>query len=111
MRHFLPPITDRFHVRHLGALSSLSINRLISLAGEAVIGLFFPIFIFEYFSLNLSLLIVWFIIAHAIRPPLLILAAKQFERIGLVVSMVIGPVCMVLFYAVTLVMQIVPGWL
>ena len=53
----------------------------------------------------------WFIIAHAIRPPLLILAAKQFERIGLVASMVIGTVCMVLFYAATLVMQIVPGWL
>lgn len=110
MRQFLPLIGNRFHVHHLGALSSLSTNRLISFAGESIIGLFLPIFIFEYFSLDLSLLILWFIIAHALRLPLLVFVAKQFKRIGLVASMAIGTVGMTLFYGLTLVLDVAPLW-
>lgn len=110
MRQLLPLIGNRFHVHHLGALSSLSTNRLISFAGESIIGLFLPIFIFEYFSLDLSLLILWFIVAHALRLPLLVLAAKQFQRIGLVASMTIGTVGMTIFYGLTIVLDVAPLW-
>jgi len=110
MRHLLPQIADRFHIHHLSALSSLSTNRLIGFTGGSIIGMFLPIFIYEYFDLSIGLLILWHIVAYGLRPPLLIGAAKLFERIGLVTNMVIGTLCWALFYVLTLVLQIAPSF-
>jgi MFS family permease len=106
MRHLLPEISHKHSIRHLGALSSLSINRLIGFIGGSFVGMFLPIFIYEYFSLSLTTLILYFVITYALRIPLLVIFAKQFERIGLVASMIIGTICWALYYVTVFLLQL-----
>lgn len=110
MRHFLPRMTHRFDVRHFGALSSLSINHLIGFIGSALVGIFLPIFLYEYFQFNLTTFLLWYIAAYAIRIPLLIWAAQTFHRIGLTAHMIIGSVTWALFYVTLFVLEASPQW-
>ncbi len=110
MRHLLPQISHRLSLRHLSALSSLASHRLIQFAGASIVGMFLPIFIYEFFGLALVPFVIWYIVAYAVRIPLLILAAKHFDKIGLTVSMAIATVVLCLFYGTTFILEVVPGW-
>ncbi|KPJ86043.1 hypothetical protein AMJ57_00580, partial [Parcubacteria bacterium SG8_24] len=92
------PPSHRFDVRHLGALPSLATNRLLGFAASNLIWIFFPIFLYEFFGLSLSKVLLWFLISRLIRLPLFVWAARIFSRIGLIPSMVVGTAGWVVFY-------------
>ena len=77
---------------------SLSVNRLLGDLSSSIIGLFFPIFIYEWFGQSLRAVFLWYMVSYAIRLPLLITGAKLFSRIGLAASMAIGTVFWSFFY-------------
>lgn len=83
----------------MSALPTLASNRLIGFAGSAIIGLFFSIFLFEYFDYNITITLLWFFIAFAIRIPSGVIAAKIFSKTGLVPSMVIGTIGYIIYFA------------
>ena len=97
-RHHPHSHTHRFDVRHLGALPSLATNRLIGFAAGEIIALFIPIFLYEFFGMNLQLFFAWYVLWYAVRIPLFIFGAKIFSRIGLSASMVLATFCWALFY-------------
>ncbi len=82
----------RFDVHHLGAFPSLVSNRLLGFCAEVTIGLFFPIFLYEFFGLNLQWTLLWFAVNYIFRIPILIIGAKIFSHISLAVSMCIGSI-------------------
>ena len=98
MRTHLRSSLHRFDIRHLGALPSLASNRLIGFAASNIIGMFFAIFLYEFFNMQLHWVLIWYIICYAIRIPLFIWAAKLFSKIGLTTSMMIASVIWVGFY-------------
>lgn len=79
-------------------------------AGSSLVGVFLPIFIYEFFDLNLVALIIWYICVYVVRVPLLPLGSKLFSKIGLVPSMVIGTIAWALFYVVASILHVVPDW-
>ncbi|MBT3231041.1 MFS transporter [Candidatus Uhrbacteria bacterium] len=98
----------KFDVRHLGALPELASSRLLGLASEVIIGVFFPIFLYEFFGLSLQWTLFWFAASYLTRIPLLILGAKIFSRTGLVKSMFIGSAFWIGFYAIAYVLNVAP---
>lgn len=63
-----------------------------------MVGVFFQIFLYEFFGLSLVALLLFNAAIAIIRPPFQIGAAKLFSRIGLVPSMIIGTLGVSLFY-------------
>ena len=90
----------RFSLRHSAALTTLSTNRLLGFSATSIVGVFFPIFLFEFFG-SIQLVLLWYVIDFAVKLPLYIFAAKLFSRIGLKISMAIGISGTILFYAVS----------
>lgn len=94
---------DRFSFHHLhlfhkrDGLAALTTNRMIATAAWSVIGVFFPIFLFEYFG-SLTLVLVWYLISYGLRIPLQPIVAKVFARIGLLPSMFIGQIGICFFF-------------
>ncbi|HBK34889.1 hypothetical protein A2239_00320 [Candidatus Uhrbacteria bacterium RIFOXYA2_FULL_40_9] len=87
--------SSKFSFKHLTStegLATLTINRMISVLGWSLIGLFYPIFIYEYFHQSLVIVLLYFAITFAVRIPLFWVGAKIFSRIGLVASMIIGEI-------------------
>ncbi len=105
-----PFLSHRFDVKHLGALPSLATNRLLGFTASAMVGMFFPIFLYEFFGLSIRLVLIWYAVEFAIRIPLFIFAAKIFSRIGLVASMFIGSFAWIIFYACVAVLDIFPNF-
>jgi len=83
---------------HLSALPTLASNRMIGFIGSSMVGVFLPIFIFEFFGLSLPFVLAWFAVNFAFKIPFYVLAAKIFSRIGLVASMMIGTLGLTIFY-------------
>ncbi|MBI5369915.1 MFS transporter [Candidatus Uhrbacteria bacterium] len=94
------PATHRRSIAHLGAFPTLASNRLIGFIGSSMLGVFLPIFLYEFFDASLSFVLLWFAIDFLIKLPFYVPAARAFSRIGLVRSMMIGTLGMVLFYGV-----------
>lgn len=93
-----PFMSHRFSLMHLQALPTLAMNRLLGYSGSAITGLFFSIFLFEFFDLSVQMVLVWYLVAYLVRIPTHTLAAKIFSKTGLVPSMAIGTVGAIVYY-------------
>lgn len=101
-----PFVNHRFSAAHLSALPTLASSRLIAFTGSAITGLFFSIFLYEFFDYSITLTLLWYLIAYAVRIPTCALAAKVFSKTGLVPSMVIGTMGVILFYIAIYVLDV-----
>lgn len=101
---------SRFDVRHLGALPSLASHRLLGMVASNVVGIFFPIFLYEFVGLNLQLFFLWYAFAYGLRIPIFIWAAKIFSRTGLTASLFIGTFTWILFYLGAFFLDSQPGF-
>ncbi|NQV90448.1 MFS transporter [Candidatus Uhrbacteria bacterium] len=88
----------RHSLAHGAPLPSLAMNRILSFSASSVVGVFLPIFLYEFFDFSLTFVLIWYAINFAVKFPFQIWAAKIFSRIGLVPSMVIGTLGIMLFY-------------
>ena len=75
------------------------LNRLLGFAGSAIVGVFLPIFLYEFFDFSLTFVLLWYAVNFAVKLPFFVPGAKIFDKIGLNASMVIGTMGLVLFYA------------
>ena len=84
---------DRFSFSHLSSVNgfaALTTNRMIATMGWGMIGIFYPIFLYELFGQSLTVVFLYYAIMYGIRIPLYAIGAKIFSRIGLLPSMIIG---------------------
>ena len=93
-----PFLHNRFSIRRLSALPTLALNRLMAYAATSMLGLFFPIFLYEFFDLSLTLVFLWYTALYVVRIPGQVIAAKIFSRTGLIPSMVMGTLGAIFFY-------------
>lgn len=93
-----PPVHHRRSFAHLGAFPTLATNRLLGFIGSSIVGVFLPIFLYEFFDLSLTFVLVWFAIDFAVKLPFFVPAAKWFSRHGLTRAMAIGTFGLVIFY-------------
>lgn len=93
-----PPVHHRRSFAHLGAFPTLATNRLLGFIGSSMVGVFLPIFLYEFFGLSLTFVLLWFAIDFAVKLPFFVPAAKWFSHIGLARAMLIGTLGMVIFY-------------
>lgn len=93
-----PFVLSRFSVRHLSSLPTLAIQRLLGFAAGALVGVFFPIFLYEFFGLSIQLVLLWYALLFVARLPFFVIAAKIFSKTGLIKSMFIGILGAIIFY-------------
>ncbi len=110
MRHLLPEMAHRFETSHLGALPSLISNRLIGYGASTVVGVFLPIFLFEFFGTNATIYFLFLLVLYSLRIPTFVLAAKTFEHIGLKVAMTIGTIAWAIYYGLIAFLDQVGSW-
>ena len=102
--HYAPHLTSHPRVLHkhahliTGAYPTLASNRLIGFVASSLIGIFLPIFLYEFFGMSLNAVLLWFGINFLVKTPFFVPAAKLFSRIGLIRSMMIGTVGLALAY-------------
>ncbi|MFH1405289.1 MAG: MFS transporter [Patescibacteria group bacterium] len=87
----------RCSVAHDSAIPSLTINRLVKGIGVAMISLFLPIFLYEFFDFSIHWVLFWFLLVHLVKIPFYVPAAKLFSKIGLKMSMLFGTLALALF--------------
>lgn len=97
---------SKFSNIHASGLPSLATNRLLGYAAAALIGVFFPIFLYEFFNQSIAPVILWYVLLYGLRVPLFIVAGKVFGRIGLLKSMAIGTLGYTLFFAATYLLDV-----
>lgn len=90
--------SNRHTLVHGAALPALASNRLLGFFAASMVGVFLPIFLFEFFGGSIQYVLLWFIIDFVFKFPFFVWGAKIFSRTGLVPSMVIGTLGTVLFY-------------
>ncbi|HLD21031.1 MAG TPA: MFS transporter [Patescibacteria group bacterium] len=88
----------RHSLAHAPALPALASNRLISFAASSIVGVFLPIFLYEFFNLSITAVLLWYAINFAVKFPFQVWAAQIFSRTGLIASMVFGTLGIMLFY-------------
>jgi MFS family permease len=88
----------RHSLAHGAALPALASNRLLSFAAASIVGVFLPIFLYEFFDLSIMAVLLWYAINFAVKFPFHVWAAQIFSRIGLIASMVFGTLGIMLFY-------------
>ncbi|MCR4314601.1 MAG: hypothetical protein NUV84_05150 [Candidatus Uhrbacteria bacterium] len=88
----------RHSLAHMGALPALASNRLLSFAASSIVGVFLPIFLYEFFDLSVTAVLLWYAINFAVKFPFQVWAAQIFSRTGLIASMVFGTLGIMLFY-------------
>ena len=90
------------HHRHSlaygAALPALATNRLLSFMASSIVGVFLPIFLYEFFDLSVTAVLLWYAVNFAVKFPFQVWAAQIFSKIGLVSSMVIGTFGIMIFY-------------
>ncbi len=105
------PLTHhKFDVRHLGALPQLAISRLLGFSATQIIGIFFPVFLYEFFGLDLQWTLLWFAANYLFRIPFFIWGAKIFSRTGLVASMFIGTISWIAIYGTAYLLDVAPDF-
>jgi len=105
-----PLSSHRFDIRHLGAFSALASHRVIGHAATAIIGMFFPIFLYEFVGMNLQMYFLWFAIGVGMRIPLFPIGAKIFSKTGLNISLVVGTLMWAMYYGAAYVLEVAPGF-
>ena len=88
----------RHSLTHGAALPALASNRLLSFAASSIVGVFLPIFLYEFFDLSIAAVLLWYAINFAVKFPFQVWAAQIFSRTGLIASMVLGTLGIMLFY-------------
>lgn len=88
----------RHSLAHGAALPALATNRLISFMASSIVGVFLPIFLYEFFDLSVTAVLLWYAVNFAVKFPFQVWAAQIFSKIGLVSSMVIGTFGIMMFY-------------
>lgn len=88
----------RHSLAHTAALPALASNRLLAFAASSIVGVFLPIFLYEFFDLSIAFVLLWYSIAIAFKLPFAVPAAQIFSRIGLVPSMIVGTLGIMVFY-------------
>ncbi|MBI4437380.1 MFS transporter [Candidatus Uhrbacteria bacterium] len=88
----------RYSLAHGAALPALASNRLLSFAASSIVGVFLPIFLYEFFDLSVTAVLLWYAVNFAVKFPFQVWAAQIFSRTGLVASMVLGTLGIMLFY-------------
>jgi MFS family permease len=88
----------RHSLAHNASLPALATNRLLGFSASAVVGVFLPIFLYEFFGFSIQLVLLWYAINFAFKLPFHVWAAKIFSRTGLVPSMIIGTLGIMVFY-------------
>ena len=88
----------RYSLAHTGPLPLLASNRLLAFCASTIVGVFLPIFFYEFFDLSLRSVLLWYIINFSIKFPFQVWGAKIFSRIGLVPSMVLGTFGVMAFF-------------
>lgn len=88
----------RHSLAHASALPALASNRLLSFAASSIVGVFLPIFLYEFFDLSIAAVLLWYAINFAVKFPFQVWAAQIFSRTGLIASMVFGTLGIMLFY-------------
>lgn len=82
----------------MSALPTLATNRLIGFTSSAITGLFFSIFLYEFFDFSITLTLLWYVASYTLRIPAHTIAAKIFSKTGLVPSMVIGTIGVIIYF-------------
>ncbi|MBI5794651.1 MFS transporter [Candidatus Uhrbacteria bacterium] len=90
--------SHRHTLAHGAALPALATNRLIDGIAASMVGVFLPIFLYEFFHASITVVLIWFLVNFLVKLPFYVLGAKLFSRIGLTRSMVIGTLGVVLFH-------------
>lgn len=93
-----PLRSHRHSLTHVGALPALASNRLLSFAASSIVGVFLPIFLYEFFDFSIVAVLLWYAINFAVKFPFQVWAAQIFSRTGLIASMVFGTLGIMLFY-------------
>ncbi len=88
----------RFSLSHVAALPTLASNRLIAFAATSLLGMFLPIFWYEFFGMSITYVLFWYLADFIFKLPFFILAAKAFTKIGLRKSMIVGQLGLMVFY-------------
>ncbi|MBI4591929.1 MFS transporter [Candidatus Uhrbacteria bacterium] len=88
----------RHSLAHGAVLPALASNRLLAFAAASIVGVFLPIFLYEFFELSIAAVLLWYAINFAVKFPFQVWAAQIFSRTGLVASMVFGTLGIMLFY-------------
>jgi MFS family permease len=92
--------THRFSFGHTRALPTLALNRLLAFAASSIIGLFLPIFLFEFFDRSIFAVLLFYLADQLLKLPFYVPGAKLFSKIGLTKSMMIGVIGLSVFYFV-----------
>jgi MFS family permease len=90
--------THRFSFGHTRALPTLALNRMLAFAASSVIGIFLPIFLFEFFHRSIQAVLLFYLADQLLKLPFFVPGAKLFSKIGLKKSMAIGVVGLSIFY-------------
>jgi MFS family permease len=90
--------SHRFSFAHVQALPTLALNRLLAFAASSVIGIFFPIFLYEFFHASITSVLIFYLFDQAIKFPFYVFGAKIFSKIGLTKSMMLGVLGLATFY-------------
>lgn len=96
-------------MRHLSSLPTLAIQRLFGFAAGALVGVFFPIFLYEFFGMSIQWVLIWYAALFVARLPIHIVAAKIFSKTGLIASMFIGILGAILFYLASYFLDVTGG--
>lgn len=90
--------SHRHSLVHVAAVPALASNRLLSFTASSIVGVFLPIFLYEFFDLSIVAVLLWYAINFVVKLPFQVWAAQIFSRTGLIVSMVFGTFGIMLFY-------------
>src|SRR3989344_2021095 len=90
--------THRFSFGHAAALPTLALNRLLAYAASSIIGLFLPIFLFDFFHRSFQAVLLFYLVDQLLKLPFYVPGAKIFSKIGLKKSMMIGVLGLSVFY-------------
>ena len=88
----------RFSLSHVAALPTLASNRLIAFAATSLLGMFLPIFWYEFFGMSITYVLFWYLLNFLVKVPFFIIGAKIFSKIGLTTSMILGNIGLMGFY-------------
>ena len=79
-------------------LASLYSNRIIQQIAAGLIGLFLPIFLFNYFEASIHKVLLFYIVAFTLYGLLVSTGAMLMSKIGLKVSMILGSLFLVSYF-------------
>lgn len=88
----------RFSLSHVSNLPTLATNRVFAFAATSLIGMFLPIFWYEFFGMSITYVLVWYLLNFLFKIPFFVLGAKIFSRTGLTTSMILGNIGLIGFY-------------